>query len=98
MSLASCPFCGGAVRLVCDRDFLRGVRYGIVHERPCSLLPTLWAAYGVESDTLARCWNQRYGVANRLRALGEDGLADMLAYEGVGSSPAGDGGPAGRRC
>lgn len=28
-------------------------------------------------------WNQRYGVANRLRALGEDGLADMLAYEGV---------------
>lgn len=98
MSLASCPFCGDTVRLVCDRDFRRGVRYGIVHERPCPLLPTLWAAYGVESDTLARCWNQRYGVANRLRALGEDGLADMLAYEGVGSSPAGDGGPAGRRC
>lgn len=82
MSLASCPFCDGAVHLVFDRDFLRGVRYGIVHERPCPLLPTLWAAYGVESDTLSRCWNQRYGVANRLRALGEDGLADMLAYEG----------------
>lgn len=25
--------------------------------------------------------NQRYGVANRLRALGEDDLADRLAYE-----------------
>lgn len=28
-----------------------------------------------------RCWSQRYGVANRLRALGEDDLADRLAYE-----------------
>lgn len=82
MNLASCPFCDGAVHLVFDRDSRRGVRYGIVHERPCPLLPTLWAAYGVESDTLSRCWNQRYGVANRLRALGKDGLADMLAYEG----------------
>lgn len=81
MSLAKCPFCGGTVRLVCDRDFPRGVRYGIVYEQPCPLLPTLWTAYGVESDTLARCWNQRYGVANRLRALGEDDLADRLAYE-----------------
>lgn len=81
MSLAKYPFRGGTVRLVCDRDFPRGVRYGIVHEQPCPLLPTLWAAYGVESDTLARCWNQRYGVANRLRALGEDDLADRLAYE-----------------
>lgn len=81
MSPAKCPFCGDTVRLVCDRDFPRGVRYGIVYEQPCPLLPTLWAAYGVESDTLARCWNQRYGVANRLRALGEDDLADRLAYE-----------------
>lgn len=55
MNLASCPFCDGAVHLVFDSDFRRGVRYGIVHERPCPLLPTLWAAYGVESDTLARC-------------------------------------------
>lgn len=80
MSLASCPFCGGTVCLVCDRDW-RGVRYGIAHERPCQLLPTLWAAYGVGEDTLVRCWSQRYGVANRLRALGEDDLADRLAYE-----------------
>ena len=81
MSLASCPFCGGTVRLVSDRDFRRGSRYGITHEQSRPLLTTLWAAYGVNADTLARYWNQRYGVANRLRALGEDGLADMLAYE-----------------
>ena len=79
MSLAKCPFCGGTVRLVCDRDFPRGVRYGIVYEQPCPLLPTLWAAYGVNADTLVRCWSRRYGVANRLRALGEDDLADRLA-------------------
>lgn len=47
----------------------------------CPLLPTLWAAYGVNADTLVQCWSQRYGVANRLRALGEDDLADRLAYE-----------------
>lgn len=79
MSLASCPFCDGTVRLVSDRDFRRGSRYGITHKHP--LLPTLWAAYGVNADTLVRCWSQRYGVANRLRALGEDDLADRLAYE-----------------
>ena len=56
MSLASCPFCGGAVRLVCDRDFRRGVRYGIVHERICPLLPTLWAAYGVLPVTKLFCF------------------------------------------
>lgn len=81
MSLAKCPFRGGTVHLVSDRDFPRGVRYGIVHEQPCPLLPTLWAAYEVESDTLARCWNQRYGVANRLRALGEDDLTNRLVYK-----------------
>lgn len=84
MSLAKCPFCGGTVRLVSDRDFRRGSRYGITHEQPRPLLTTLWAVYGVNADTLARCWNQRYGVANRLRALGEDGPADMLAYEEQG--------------
>lgn len=81
MSLAKCPFCGGTVRLVCDRDFRRGSRYGITHEQPRPPLPTLWAAYGVNADTLVRCWSQRYGVANRLRALGEDDLADRLAYK-----------------
>lgn len=75
------PFGGETVRLVFDRDFRRGVRYGLAHEQPCPLLPTLWAAYGVNADTLVRCWSQRYGVANRLRALGEDDLADRLAYE-----------------
>lgn len=79
MRLAACPFCGGSVRLV--RDSGSG-RYGLEHEQDCPLLPTLWAERGVSADTLARCWNQRYGVADRLRALGEDGLADMLAYEG----------------
>lgn len=79
VSLASCPFCGGTVHLVFDRDFRRGIRYGLAHEQPCPLLPTLWAAYGVNADTLVRCWSQRYGVANRLRALGEDDLADRLA-------------------
>lgn len=79
MRLASCPFCGGSVRLVHDS----GTRCtGLEHEQDCPLLPTLWAEPGVSADTLARCWNQRYGVADRLRALGEDGLADMLAYEG----------------
>lgn len=81
MSLAKCPFCGETVRLVFDRDFRRGVRYGLAYEQPCPLLPTLWAAYGVNADTLVQCWSQRYGVANRLRALGEDDLADRLAYE-----------------
>ena len=81
MSLASCPFCGGTVRLVSDRDFRRGSRCGITHEQARPLLPTLWAAYGVNADTFVRCWSQRYGVANRLRALGEDDLADRLAYE-----------------
>ena len=81
MSLASCPFCDGTVRLVSDRDFRRGSRYGITHKQPRPLLPTLWAAYGVNADTLVRCWSQRCGVANRLRALGEDDLADRLAYE-----------------
>ena len=81
MSLASCPFCGGTVHLVSDRDFRRGGRYGLAHEQPCPLLPTLWAAYGVNADTLVQCWSQRYGVANRLRALGEGDLADRLAYE-----------------
>lgn len=51
------------------------------HEWPRPLLPTLWAAYGVNADTLVRCWSQRYGVANRLRALGEDDLADRPAHE-----------------
>lgn len=82
MILAACPFCGGSVRLVHDSGSGRGVRYGLEHEQDCPLLPTLWAEYGVSADTLARCWNQRYGVADRLRALGEDELADMLAYEG----------------
>lgn len=81
MSLVKCPFCGGTVHLVFDRDFRRGVRYGLAHEQPCPLLPTLWAAYGVNADTLVRCWSQRYGVANQLRALGEDDLADRLAYK-----------------
>lgn len=79
MNLVSCPFCGGTVRLASDRDFRRAVRYGLTHEQPCPLLPTLWAAYGVNADTLVRRWSQRYGVANRLRALGEDDLADRLA-------------------
>lgn len=79
MSLAKCPFCGGTVHLVSDRDSRRGSRYEITHERPCPLLPTLWAAYEVNADTLVRCWSQRCGVANRLRALGEDDLADRLA-------------------
>lgn len=45
------------------------------------IVAALWAAYGVNADTLARCWNQRYGVANRLRALGEDDLTNRLAYK-----------------
>lgn len=79
MSLAKCPFCGGTVHLVFDRDFRRGVRYGLAHEQPRPLLPTLWATYRVNADTLVRCWSRRYGVANRLRALDEDDLADRLA-------------------
>lgn len=78
MSLAKCPFRGGAVRLVSDRDFRRGSRYGITHEQPRPLPPTLWAA---NADTLVRCRSQRYGVANRLRALGEGDLADRPAHE-----------------
>lgn len=81
MSLAKYPFRGGTVRLVSDRDFRRGSRYGITHEQPCPLLPTLWAAYGVNADTPVRCWSQRYGVANRLRALGGGDSAGRLAYE-----------------
>lgn len=81
MSLAKCPFHGGAARLVSDRDFRRGVRYGITHEQPRPLPPTLWAAYGANADTLVRCWSRRYGVANRLRALGEDDSADRPAHE-----------------
>lgn len=65
MSLAKCPFYGGTVRLVSDRDFRRGSRYGITHEQPRPLPPTLWAAYGVDADTLVRCRSQRYGVAPR---------------------------------
>lgn len=79
MSLAKCPFCGGTVHLVSDRDFRCGVRYGLAHEQPHPLLTTLWAAYGVNADTLVRCWSRRYGVANRLRALGGGDLADRLA-------------------
>lgn len=81
MSLAKCPFCSGTVRFVSDRDFRRGSRYGTTHEQPYPPPPTLWAAYGVNADTPVRCRSQRYGVANRLRALGEDDLADRLAYE-----------------
>lgn len=81
MSLAKCPFCGGTVRLVSDRDFRRGSRYGTTHEQPYPPPPTLWAAYGVNADTPVRCRSQRYGVANRLRALGEDDLADRPAHE-----------------
>lgn len=62
-----------------EADYRHCLRCGITHEQPCPLLPTLWAAYGVNADTLVRCWSQRYGVANRLRALGEDDLADRLA-------------------
>ena len=69
MSLAKCPFCGGTVHLVSDRDSRRGSRYGITHRQPCP----------AAADTLVRCWSQRYGVANRLRALGEDDSADRLA-------------------
>lgn len=79
MSLAKCPFCSGTVRFVSDRDFRRGSRYGTTHEQPRPLPPTPWAAYGVSADTSVRCRNRRYGVANRLRALGEDDSADRLA-------------------
>ena len=80
--LAPCPFCGGPVRLVYDGT-ADGTCYGISH-RPgaCSILPTVWGAPGVGADTIVRCWNQRYGVANMLRAKGEDGLADEMAYLG----------------
>lgn len=80
--LAPCPFCGGPVRLVHDGT-ADGTCYGISH-RPgaCSILPTVWGAPGVPADTIVRCWNQRYGVANMLRAKGEDGLADEMAYLG----------------
>lgn len=80
--LASCPFCGGSVRLVYDGT-PDGTCYGVSH-RPgaCSILPTVWGAPGVSADTVVRCWNQRYGVANMLREKGEDGLADEMAYLG----------------
>lgn len=39
-------------------------------------------APGVKADTIVRCWNQRYGVADMLREKGEDGLADEMAYLG----------------
>ena len=80
--LAPCPFCGGPVRLVYDGT-PDGTCYGVSH-RPgaCSILPTVWGAPSVGADTIVRCWNQRYGVANMLRAKGEDGLADEMAYLG----------------
>ena len=80
--LSPCPFCGGFVRLVYD-DTPDGTCYGISH-RPgvCSILPTVWGAPGVKADTIVRCWNQRYGVANMLREKGKDGLADEMAYLG----------------
>lgn len=80
--LAPCPFCGGPVRLVYDGT-ADGTCYGISH-RPgaCSILLTVWGAPGVKADTIVRCWNQRYGVANTLREKGEDGLADEMAYLG----------------
>lgn len=79
---APCPFCGRPVGLVFSRG-PEGVRYGIGHgEDECSILPTIWGAPGVGADTVVRCWNQRYGVANMLRAKGCDGLADEMAYLG----------------
>ena len=79
---APCPFCGGPVRLVYDGT-ADGTCYGVSH-RPvaCSILPTIWGAPGVGADTIVRCWNQRYGVANMFREKGEDGLADEMAYLG----------------
>ena len=76
--LAPCPFCGGSVSLVYSSG-----RFGIAHEpAPCLILSTVWGAPGVPADTVARCWNQRYGVAAMLRARGEDELADEMAYLG----------------
>lgn len=79
---APCPFCGRPVGLVFSRG-PRGVRYGISHKPDaCPILPTVWGASGVPADTIVRCWNQRYGVANMLREKGEDGLADEMAFLG----------------
>lgn len=78
--LAECPFCGGQVKFVVDADDRN--RYGIEHASPCGILPTIWAAHDVSLDTLAACWNRRYGVANMLRLKGADGLADEMAYLG----------------
>lgn len=76
--LTPCPFCGGTVALVRSSG-----RFGVAHEPDtCSILPTIWGAPGVKADTIVRCWNQRYGVANMLREKGEDGLADEMAYLG----------------
>lgn len=78
--LASCPFCGKPVRLVYSCG-IKGVRYGVSHKPgECQILPTIWGAPNVNADTIIRCWNQRYGVANMLRAKGYDGLADEMAY------------------
>lgn len=80
--LAPCPFCGGPVRLVYDGT-ADGTCYGISH-RPGApqTVGRMEQAPGVGADTIVRCWNQRYGVANMLRAKGEDGLADEMAYLG----------------
>lgn len=39
-------------------------------------------ASDIKADTIVRCWNQRYGVANLLREKGEDELADEMAFLG----------------
>lgn len=80
--LAPCPFCGKPVKLVYSCG-IKGIRYGISHKpNECSILPTIWGAINVKADTIIRCWNQRYGVANTLRDKGEDELADEMAYLG----------------
>jgi len=79
---APCPFCGREVHLVRATSMIGGdVRYGIDHDC-CQILPTVWGAWNVGADTLVRCWNQRYGVANLLRLKGADGLADEMAFLG----------------
>lgn len=80
--LAPCPFCGKSVRLVYDNT-VNGTCYGISHKPDeCSILPTVWGAPNIKADTIVRCWNQRYGVANLLREKGEDELADEMAFLG----------------
>ena len=80
--LAPCPFCGQNVKLVYSHNG-EGLRFGISHKPDeCSILPTVWGAPNVKADTIVRCWNQRYGVANLLREEGEDGLADEMAFLG----------------